>query len=115
MPGERRCIGAPLDEHVGDPFGCFLRRHPDAPFHGSPFVGEQRRSDSEVDGLRSIPVEVHGEPWSEPSYPPGREPAEGAADLRRCAESRYENLPRHRLIRQLEHLRSKGAFVPEHV
>ena len=115
MPGERRGIGTPPNEHVGDPLGCFLRRHPDAPFHGGAFVGEKRRGDGEVDGLRSSPIEVHGEPRGEPPDPPGREPAEGATDLRRCAESRYEDLPRHRLIRQLEHLRLKGALVLEHV
>ena len=108
-------MGVPLDKHVRDPLGCFLRRHPNAPFHGGAFIGEERRGDGEVDGLRSIPIEIHGEPWSEPSYPPGSEPAEGATNLRCCAESRNEDLPRHRLVRQLEHLRLKGAFVPEHV
>ena len=90
MPGERRRIGASLDEHVDDQLSYFIVCHPGAPLDGGSFVREQCRRDGQLDRIRILAVEVHGEPRSKPFNPPGCEPAEGATDGCGRTKPRYQ-------------------------
>ena len=80
MASERSGAGPTLGEHLGDKCSCLLPSHLGASLYGESFVGEQRRSDGELDWLRLFAIEVDGKSWGQSSDPPGGEPTEGALD-----------------------------------
>ena len=114
VSSERRCIGTSLDEYVSDELCRLLGCHLGALLDSGAFGREECRCDRKIDRTPFISVQVHRETGCQSSDPPRREPAKGTTNPRCRSESGNENPLRHRLVREFEKPRLKGAFVVEH-